>query len=93
MSVTVERVLQGLEAGDVVPLDQFETEHGSLLKRLLLDELEARGFVLDSKNVLGEVEICGRCNGDGEVKGKCCSLCDGYSTTINYGRGAKPYRQ
>lgn len=93
MSITVERFLGDLEVGDVVNVDAFEAEYGSQQRRVLLDELEGRGYVLDSKNVLGEVAICAKCAGEGEIKGRCCVTCDGFSTTVNYGRGAKPYRQ
>jgi hypothetical protein len=93
MSITIERTISGLEPGDVVPLDSFGEEHGPMLKRLLLDELEARGFVLDSRNVLGEVQLCTRCEGEGELNGKCCQLCDGYSTVVDWGKGLRPYKQ
>jgi hypothetical protein len=77
VSILVERFLGTLEPGDTVNVDAFEEEHGPQLRRVLLDELEGRGFVLDSR-VLGT---------------RCCPQCDGESTTVNHGRGKKPYRQ
>lgn len=93
MSVVVQRFISDIQPGDVVDVNRFEDEHGCLLKRVLLDELEGRGFVLDSRGVLGEVAICSKCDGEGQLKGKCCAQCDGESTTIDQGRGKKPFRQ
>lgn len=92
MSIAVERFISGLEPGDVVDVNRFEDENGTLLKRLLLDELEGRGFVLSSAGVLGEVSICSKCDGEGQVNGRCCTFCDGEGTTIDQGRGRRPYR-
>lgn len=92
MSITVERFLSNLEPGDFVNVDGFEDDYGPDLRRDLLEELEGRGFVLDSRNILGEVSFCVRCEGVGEIKGKCCSLCDGHATTVDFGRGVKPYK-
>lgn len=92
MSVTVERLIAELEPGDIVPLESFEAENGAMLKKILLDELEARGFVLDSSNRLGEVEICELCSGDGG-QDKACRACDDYGATITFGRGRVPFKQ
>ena len=88
MTLAVDRIIADLSPGDVVPLDAVEDD----MKRLLLDELDRRGFVIDSRNVLGEISFCTVCDGEGEVNGKCCRQCDGFSLTCNYGRGEKPYR-
>ena len=93
MHIAIERFISGLEPGDVVNLDSFEASHGPALRRDLVDEIEGRGFVIDSRGILGEVSICELCNGEGELKGRACPSCDGYSTTVNYGRGCKPFRQ
>ena len=85
----VDRIIADLSPVDVVPLDAVEDD----MKRLLLDELDRRGFVVDSRGVLGEVSICSVCSGDGEVKGRACPQCDGFATTCNFGRGQRPYRQ
>lgn len=93
MSIVVQRYIADLSVGDVVNLDSFESEHGPLLRRMLQEEIEALGFVMDSRGILGEVSICSLCSGTGEIKNKACPACDGWSTTVSYGRGVLPYRQ
>lgn len=91
MSFLVDRIVDNLEPGDVVDVNHFENTHGPALKRELLGELEGRGYVLDSRGVVGEVEICSACEGDGAVRGKGCGMCDGNGTTIDSGRGKKAF--
>lgn len=91
MVPVVERFLDGLEPGAVVDVEKFGEQHGQSLKRLLLDELEGRGFVLDSNSRLGEVEVCPQCDSEGEIKGRACPLCDGFTLVVNFGRGLKPF--
>ncbi len=88
MTLAVDRIIADLSPGDVVPLDAVEDD----MKRLLLDELDRRGFVIDARGVLGEISFCTVCDGEGEINGKCCRQCDGFALTCNYGRGDKPYR-
>ena len=92
-TLTLERLLSDLEPGDTVPLESIENEYGAELLGLLLEEIEGRGFVLNSRNVLGEVSICSLCDGTGTMKNRGCPQCDGYSTVVTFGRGHMPFRQ
>ena len=93
VNIAIERYISNLEPGDQVNLDSFEATHGPALRRTLELELEGRGFVLNSRGCLGEIEICTQCCGDGILKGLCCPACDGFSTVVDFGRGKRPFKQ
>ena len=90
MHIVVELLIESLEPGDTLDLNDFEDTHGVALKRVLVDELEGRGFVLNSRGIVGEVSICSTCDGDGGDE-RACRLCDDYGVTVDFGRGLKAY--
>jgi hypothetical protein len=78
-----------LVPGDQIDLDRFELEYGSRAKRQLEDEIEGRGFVIDSRGKLGEVAYCDACDGGNDDK--MCHQCKNYGMTVNFGKGLKPF--
>jgi hypothetical protein len=76
-----------LSPGARLDLDDYEGDE----KKELLDELEGQGYVLDSKNRVGEIAICSLCEGEGDNGHRVCHFCDGAGTVVDFGEGARPY--
>ena len=89
MNAHVARIVNDLAPGDQIDLDRFELEYGSRAKRQLEDEIEGRGYVIDSRGKLGEVAYCLSCQD--ETTGKACRVCQDYGMTVDFGRGLKPF--
>jgi len=77
--------------GDYLDLDAIPDARE---RNRLLDEIEGMGYQLSSRGILGLVETCEECDGDGrdpKNDARNCRMCDGSGTTIDEGRGKKPF--
>lgn len=77
--------------GDYVDFDAIENVFE---RNNLLDEIEGMGYLINSRGVLGLVETCENCDGDGlnnQNNDRNCRMCDGAGVTIDEGRGKKPH--
>lgn len=88
----ITHIVDGLEAGDCLDIDLLETEHGPVFRKRLLEEIQARGLVMNG-NLVGAVEICGVCDGECDDGKKPCRACDACGCVVDFGRGKKPYRE
>lgn len=82
------KYVNNLLPGDRINLDGLKDD----FRRALLEELDAQGYTINTRGVLGEIMICPECEGDGTNKYKSCDKCDGFGTVVDYGEGLKPFR-
>ena len=91
MTPAVQKLVDALVPGDRLDLDTLPEE----LRQEFLDEFEGLGFTLSSDSIVGSVEVCPSCDGEGVHKStqEACRKCDGYSLCVDRGRGLEPYRE
>lgn len=87
MPDVVQRLLADVAPGDRLDLDLISLEYGEDVKIRFFEEFEGQGFVLNSDGVVGCVDTCAHCDGTGLN----CGRCEGFSLTVDYGEGPKPY--
>lgn len=93
MSLLVRDILDQHGPGATFDIDALQEEYGNEVVQALLSEFDGRGYVTSSDGIVGEVAVCVSCDGDAvDKKGKACPVCDGYSLTVDYSRGLKPFR-
>lgn len=75
--------------GDYIDIDAVEVAN----RDELLNGLEGAGYQLSSRGILGLIETCENCDGDGLDNGKDrnCRMCSGSGVTLDEGRGKHPY--
>ncbi len=89
MTDRIQELLSEVAPGDRFDLDSIAPE----LRDSFLTEFEGQGMVVNSSGVVGCVEMCPDCDGDGQLKGgRECSACEGFSLVADFGRGMVPYR-
>lgn len=91
--VLVDRVQELLS--EIAPGDRLDFEDiPEDIRQDFLDEFFGQGMLLSSRGIVGCVEICPTCDGDGQLAGgKECRRCEGYSQVVDWGRGLEPYRE
>ena len=77
---------------DMLPGDRIDPDE---MDPSELKELELSGYVISTRGILGCIEMCPTCEGDGIVVSngneKGCRDCDGSGNVVDFGEGMEPW--
>lgn len=85
----VQQLLADIAPGDRLDFDAIDED----VRQEFVDEFYGQGFTVSSDGIVGCVEQCPECDGEGFLDGgRECRSCDGFSLVCDFGRGLRPYR-